>query len=92
MPNLIQNEVADLQNNVVQEVNKHDEDDKILHDAVEVMSQDVANTMSQVIRELQEKEADENGKVPSAYEIFQKFSRYYVVHDDDKVPKLNFDI
>ena len=48
--------------------------------------------MSQVIRELQEKEADENGKVPSANEIFQKFSRYYVVPDDGKVPKLNFDI
>lgn len=29
--------------------------------------------MSQVIRELQEKEADENGKVPSANEIFKNF-------------------
>lgn len=92
LPDQIQNEVSNLSQNVAQDVNKQDEEDKELNDAVNFISQDVANTMSQVIRELQEKEAEETGNVPTANEIFQKFSRYYVVPDDEKIPQPNFDI
>ncbi len=92
LPDLIQNEVNELSENVIQEVQKNDEDDKILNDAVNIISQDVANTMSQVIHELQEKEAEKTGNVPTPNEIIQKFSRYYVVPDDEKIPKPNFDI
>ena len=87
LPDLIQNEVNELSENVIQDVKKNDEDDKILNEAVNIISQDVANTMSQVINELQEKEAEETGNVPSPNEIIQKFSRYYVVPDGEKIQK-----
>lgn len=60
--NSLQKEEEDLQKKVVDYVNKDNEEEKMLSQAVEFISQDLVSTISQVIKKLQKKE-EENGKV-----------------------------